>query len=200
MSASAAPRPSRFSQSANGPGVGAGPLVDEVAREGVTVERQRRPLHVVPERLAQRGRGPDGRDAVGVHLAAGGRRRHDRDAERRGCGRGGGRERRAAPRRRPVRVAGHRPGRDVEDGRRVAHRTRHHVLGHQSAHEVSVVGGQRVAPARGLQPDEAATRGGDPDGTAAVVGVGGGHHARGHCGRGATRRSAGRVPRVPGIP
>ena len=73
--------------------------------------------------------------------------------------------------RREVRLAGRRPVRDeLEHRRRVAHRARHHQLGHQPADEVAQR--RHRHPRRdGFRPDEPAARGRDADRAAAVVGV-----------------------------
>ena len=122
-------------------------------------------------------------------------------AMRRGGGALGGRggEGRPAPRRGPVGVPGDRAGGDVEDRRRIAHRARHHVLGHEPAHHVAVPGRQGVAPPGGFESHQAAARGGDADRPAAVVGMGGGDHARRDRRRRPAGGPAGGVLGVPGI-
>ena len=112
---------------------------------------------------------------------------------------GGCREGCAAQTAVPSRGRRERARRAVEDGRRVAHRARHHVLGHETAHQVAVGGGGRVARPRRLQPDEAAARSRDPDGATPVVGVRGRDHARRHRGRRTARGPAGRVTGVPRV-
>ena len=65
--------------------------------------------------------------------------------------------------------------------------------------EHAVVGHQRRATARRLQPDEPATTRGNADRAAAVVGVADGDHAARDRGRGTAARTARRLRRVPRI-
>ena len=64
---------------------------------------------------------------------------------------------------------------------------------------MAAVGAQRDAPARRLEPDQAAARGRDPDRAAAVVAVGDRHHARGHRRRRAAAGAAGRAVERPRV-
>ena len=72
---------------------------------------------------------------------------------------------------------------------------------HAVLHEevVALLGTARDPPAGGLQADEPAARGRDPDRPAAVAAVGERHHARRHGGRGAAGRAARRALGVPGV-
>ncbi len=77
------------------------------------------------------------------------------------------------------------------------------MLDDQTAHDVAVVGAERIASARRLEPEHAAARGGDADRPAAVTTVRHRHHAGGDGGRGTAARAARgvlRVPRVAGRP
>ena len=119
-------------------------------------------------------------------------------AQRAGCG-ADLVEERPARRRGRVRVAGHRARERVEHRRAVAHRAGDHVADHESGPRLAVVGPERDAPARGLQPEQAARAGGDADRTTAVAGVRDRHHARRHRGRAAAARSTGRTREVPRV-
>ena len=102
---------------------------------------------------------------------------------------------------RGVRVAGRHALKHVEDRRGVSHRACQDVLDRQATHRFPEVGTGRHPAARGLQADEPACAGGDPDRAAAVGSVRSGHHAGSDRGSGATAGAAGdarRVPRVAG--
>ena len=96
-------------------------------------------------------------------------------------------EERPARRRGRVRIARHRAREHVEHRRAVAHGAGDHVAGHESGPRLAVVGPERDAPARGLQPEQAARAGRDADRAAAVTGVRDRHHAGGHRRRAARR-------------
>ena len=180
--------------------VAGGPRVDEVADEGVAVDRRGPPPR--PGGRATRTGGPPprrpprSRGAPRCRWASwsGPRRavsaaRSTRPRRRTGPRRGGAQY--GSP--------GTGPGRHVEDGRAVAHRARHHVLADQASHQVAVLRRQRVAPPRRLEADQSAAGGGDADGTSPVVGVRHRHHARGHGGGRSSRRASGGVAGVPRV-
>ena len=106
---------------------------------------------------------------------------------------------RAVGRRGRVRIAGHLAGEHVEDRGGVAHRPGHDVAGHEPVPHLAVLGAERHAAARRLEPDEAALARRDADRSAAVARVRDRHHAR----RDRSRRSAARAPdaarRVPRV-
>ena len=93
----------------------------------------------------------------------------------------------------PGRIPHPTTGEHVEHRRRVAD-----VPGDRprrpQTHRVAVHGVTADPPARGLEPDEAAARGRDPDRPATVRALGDGHQSGGH----RRRRSAGRAARHPG--
>ncbi len=168
------------------PGDAGGPAHEEGSDVlGVVERRGMVGLDAVPESFEHpRGRLCGG-DAVGVAVdLAAGRRGHQPDAQppgldvellavgalARGC---------------EVWVAGHGRAGRVEDRGAVAHAAAEHVLDRETGEDVPELRAERDAPARGLQPDQAAVAGGDADRAAAVVGVRDGDHARGYRGRGA---------------
>ena len=150
------------------------------------------------QRLEQRGCVQGGARALGVERRLQRRERRDADPQPAGLPRGGPRER-LDRRRRPRGVAGFGAGEDVEQQRRLAHGAREDAVLQEEA--LPGVGCRRDPPAGGLQADEAAAGGGDPQRTAAIVAVG----DRDHAGRHGRGRPAGRparraleVPRVAG--
>src|SRR5207247_1398254 len=74
-----------------------------------------------------------------------------------------------------------------------------HVLGDETGVEVAVFGPEWVAAPGGLEREEAAARGRDAQGAAAVVAVRHWHHARRDGRGGATARATGRSVAIPGI-
>ena len=67
---------------------------------------------------------------------------------------------------------------------------RDHVAYHEPRPRLAVVGPERDAAARGLEPEQPARAGGDADGAAAVARVAKRHHARRHRGAAAAARAA----------
>ncbi len=154
----------------------------------------------VAERLEQLRGALRGRDTVGVDGLTGFERvlREQPDAEFPGISGdfgavGPARHRRAHG------VADRGTLQHVENPRGVADGARHAQLDDEEIVDDAVVGHQRRAAARRLEPDEAATARGDADRSATVVRVPDRDHpARDRRGRSATR-SAGRALRVPGV-
>ena len=76
---------------------------------------------------------------------------------------------------------------------------RHHVARDEPGPRLAVVGAERHATPRRLEPEQPARAGGDADGAAAVARVRERHHARRHRGRAAAARAAGRAGDVPRV-
>ena len=151
---------------------------------------------LVPERAQQLGGVLGGLDARGVDRAVERGLRRDRDAQAAGVRPSPGR-RRAGRARGPPGVAELGAGEDVEDLRGLGDRARQHAVDDEE--QAAGLGAERDPAALGLEPDEPAAGGRDPDRAAAVVAVRDRHHAggdrRGGAAGGAARRPR-RVPRV----
>src|SRR5207244_6414395 len=98
-----------------------------------------------------------------------------------------------------VGTAGTGSGGGGEERRAVADRARHRVLDHQTAEDVAVNRPERIAAARGLEPEEPAAGRRDADRAPAVVGVSHRDQAGGDSRGRSTARAPGRPAGVPGI-
>src|SRR6185437_15689736 len=87
----------------------------------------------------------------------------------------------------------------VEQGGAVAHRARHDVIDDEAMGAAAIVWPAGISGLRRLHAEQAALRGWNADGTEAVRGMRHRHDAAGDRRRGAARRSAGAVVRLPRV-
>ena len=166
--------------------------------EALPVPRRLCLRDLVPEVAEQRHRALDRCEAVGMHRHVGMGARLHRDAQPAGSMSEFGEE---AGWRGRCRVGVARRGAmgGVQEGRRISYAAAEHVAGCEAAPAFSHQWAGRDAGPGRLQAEQAAGRGGDADGAAAVAAVGGRDDARGDRGCGAARGAAGGAFAVPGV-
>ena len=169
----------------------------EVGQQLRVAPRGRDLLDVMPERLRQLRRVARGPLTHRIDRRRG-QRRVDRQPDLAGTGSAGRRlGERSVGRRCPGRVAGLVAGEHVEQLGGLGDRMGEHAIGDEEA--VADVGADRHASPSGLEADQAAARGRDPDRAAAVVAMRDRHHPGRHGGRGAAAGAAGRALEVPWV-